>query len=163
MGYESTAGMNVYNQYGARVTGGAVGAERETGNKRIMKIDITGQSIADAIAGFVPPVYLPKHANLDKVTLVVDEAFVVTGTSPALSIGSAGSVGTNYVSITEAELEAVGTKAIASTGAGTWAFSHASGLAAAAKVGFALTGTTPAIATTSGKATVIIEYTANSK
>lgn len=163
MGYSNTAGLNVFNHYGSRTTGGAVGSEKETGNKRTMKIDITGQSIADAIAGFVPPVYLPKYANLDKVTLVVDEAFVVTGTTPALSIGSSGSVGTDYVSFSKAELEAVGTKAIASTGAGTWAFSHAAGLAAAAKVGFALTGTTPAIAATSGKATIIIEYTANSK
>jgi hypothetical protein len=162
MGYSNTAGLNAYNHYGARTTGGAIGAEHEYGSRHVVKIDITGQSIADNIAGFMPPVYLPKYANIESVTLVVDEAFVVTGTTPNLEIGSYGSVATNGVVITEAELEAVGTKAIASTGAGTWAFGHASGLAAAAKIGMSLEGDT-AIAATSGRGTVIIEYIYNSR
>lgn len=162
MGYSNTAGLNAYNHYGARTTGGAIGAEHEYGSKHTVKIDITGQSIADNIAGFMPPVYLPKYANIDSVMLVVDEAFVVTGTTPNLEVGSYGSSATNGVLITEAELEAVGTKSIASTGQGTWTFANAAGLGAAAKIGMSLEGDT-AIAATSGKGTIIITYTYNSK
>lgn len=162
MGYSNTAGLNAYNHYGARTTGGAIGAEHEYGSKHTVKIDITGQSIADNIAGFMPPVYLPKYANIDSVTLVVDEVFVVGGTTPNLEIGSYGSTATNGVVITEAELEALGTKAIASTGAGTWAFSHAAGLGAAAKIGMSLEGDTT-ISATAGRGTVIITYTYNSR
>ena len=162
MSYKNEAGLNVYNQYGPRPTGGAIGAEHVYGSRHVVKIDITGQSIADNIAGFMPPVYLPKYANINKVTLVVDEVFAVGGTTPHLLIGSYGSVATNGIEITEAELEALGTKEIASTGAGTWAFAHAAGLGAAAKIGMALEGDTT-VAATSGKGTVIIEYTYNSK
>lgn len=159
MGYENSAGIGVYNQYGARSTGGAIGGEHERGVSKTLKVELTGDSINDAVAGFVPPFVLPKGANLNAVRLRVDEAFVVTGTTPAVSIGSAGSVGTNFISLSEAELENVGTKEIASAGNGTWAFNSATGLTAAAKLGFALTGTTPVVTRGSGKATLIIEYT----
>lgn len=160
MSYENASGIGVYNQYGARETGGAVGGEHGYGVNKVLKIELTGDSINDAIAGFIPPFVLPKYSNLNSARLSVHEAFVVTGTTPALSIGASGSVGTNFISISEAELEALGTKELASTGAGTWAFNHASGTAAAAELAFALTGTnTPAVARGSGKATLIIEYT----
>jgi len=163
MSYENKAGLNVNNQYGVRDTGGAVGLEHGYGTEFVLRIDLTGQSIADAIAGFIPPVVIPKGANFDSFKLRVDEAFVVTGTTPALSIGLAGSVGTNYITLSETELEAVGTKEVTATGAGTMAVGSATGTTAAAKLGFALTGTTPAIAATSGKATLIMKYTCATK
>lgn len=159
MGYENTAGLNVSNQYGPRVTGGSIGEEHRYGSNVTLRIDLTGQSIADAIAGFIPPVVLPKGANFNSARLRVDEAFALTGTTPAVSIGETGAVGTNYVTLSKAELEAVGTKELASTGAGTWAFNSATGTTAAKKIGFALTGTTPVVTATQGKATLILEYT----
>lgn len=158
MGYENKAGLNVNNHYGVRSTGGGVGLEHGYNSTFILRIDLTGDSINDAVAGFVPPVSIPKGANFNKATLRVDEAFVVTGTNPTVLVGAAGSVATNGVALTEAELEAVGTKEIASTGAGTWAFNSATGTTAAAKVAFALGGTTPAVARGSGKGTLILEY-----
>jgi hypothetical protein len=162
MGYENTAALGVNNHYGVRTTGGAVGQERLTNTNYVVRIDLTGQSIADAVAGFVPPLYIPKYANFNKATLQVDEVFVVTGTTPTLEVGASGSSATNGVVITEAELEALGCKDLASTGAGTWAFSHASGTAAAAKIGMTLEGDT-AIAATSGKATLILTYNCAAK
>jgi len=159
MGFENTAGLSVNNQYGARNTGGSVGVETSSQSTQFLRIDLTGQSIADAIAGYIPPFVMPKGANVNSYRLRVDEAFIVTGTTPALTIGLAGSVGTNYVSMSEAELEAVGTKELASAGAGTMALTSATGVAAAAKLAFALTGTTPVIDKTVGKASLIIEYT----
>jgi hypothetical protein len=160
MGYENSAGIGVNNHYGARTTGGAVGQETRDGSVVVVRIDLTGQSINDGIGGFVPPVVIPKGAKMEKFRLRVDEAFVVTGTSPTVRIGAEGSETTNGLVITEAELENVGTKTITSTGAGTWAVSSSTGTTAAAKVSFgALGGTnTPAVASTAGKATLFIEY-----
>ncbi len=163
MPYASNTGLGVNNQYGARSSGGAIGEEHRQGSTVTLKIDLTGQSVADVIAGFIPPVVVPKGANFNSARLRVDEAFVVTGTTPALSIGAVGSVGTNFISLSETELEAIGTKELASAGAGTWAFTSATGTTAAAKVTFALTGTTPVVDATVGKATLILEYTFNTK
>lgn len=163
MAYENSAGLGVYNQYGPRQSGGAVGVEHGYGSTVVLKIDLTGDSINDAVAGFVPPVSIPKGANFNSARLRVDEAFNLTGTTPAVSIGAAGSVGTNYISLSEAELENVGTKEIASTGNGTWAFNSSTGTTAAALIGFALTGTTPVVTAGTGKATLILEYTFNTK
>jgi hypothetical protein len=164
MPYASNIGLGgVNNQYGARDTGGAIGPEHGRGANWVLKIDLSGRSIADAIAGFVPPVVVPKGANFNKASLRVDEAFVVTGTTPTLQIGAVGSVATNGIVVSEAELEAIGTKELASAGAGTWAFASATGTTAAAKIGYALGGTTPVVDPTVGKATLILEYTFNTK
>lgn len=100
---------------------------------------------------------VPKGANFTAYVLRVDEAFVVTGTTPTILIGSAGSVATNGVVLTEAELEAVGTKELATAGAGTWATNSTTGLTAAALVDIELEGDA-AVARGSGKATLILEY-----
>jgi hypothetical protein len=157
MGYDNGSALGVYNHYGVRTTGGAVGQERLTNTTYIVRIDLTGQSIADAVAGFMPPVYIPKYANFVSAMLQVDEAFVVTGTTPTLLVGAAGSVATDGFIITEAELEAVGLKALANDGEGTWDVAHASGTAAAAKIAMELEGDA-AVAATSGKGTLILEY-----
>lgn len=159
MGYKNEAGLNVYNHYGVRATGGTVGVERNEGVRWVMKLSLTGQSINDAVGGFLPPFVVPKGANFEKATLRVDEAFVVTGTTPTVRVGSAGSIATNGFVISEAELETVGTKDLASAGAGTWAIGSTTGLTAAAEVAIDLGGTTPVVATTAGKGTLILEYT----
>ncbi|HET8689235.1 MAG TPA: hypothetical protein VFM18_21700 [Methanosarcina sp.] len=160
MGYEKTANGVTYNQYGARQTSGGVGIEHGYGSTWVFNIDLTGQSIADAIAGFVPPAYVKNGMMLKSATLRVDEVFVVTGTTPHLEIGSSGSSATNGITITEAQLEALGTYDITSTGVGTWATT--SSVAADAKIGFSLEGDT-AISATAGKGTVILEFVYKTK
>lgn len=157
MAFENSAGLNVNNHYGARNTGGAVGVEHSKDSVHQLSIEFTGKSLSD---GYVPPVVIPKGALFLRYRLRVDEAFVVTGTSPTLIWGGAAPA-TNGVVLTEAELEAVGTKTPASAGAGTWATNSATGTTAAEEVSFALGGTSPAIAATSGKATLIAEYVYN--
>lgn len=154
MAFENRAGLGVHNQYGPRSTGGAIGVERSTDSVHQLAFSFTGKSLSE---GFIPPVYIPRGARFLRYILRVDEAFVVTGTSPTLIIGGTAP-GTNGVVLTEAELEAVGTKAPASAGAGTWSTSSATGTTASERVTTALGGTTPAIASTSGKATLIAEY-----
>lgn len=155
MPFENTAGIGVSNHYGVRSTGGAIGVETTDGSTHEMVIDFTGATLNGS---FLPPVVMPQGALVKSYRLRVDEAFVVTGTTPTVRFGSTGSVGTNGVVLTEAELENVGTKTPASAGAGTWATNSSTGLTAAAKVAFDLAGTTPAVAATSGKAQLIIEY-----
>jgi len=154
MSYESSAGINVFNQYGARQTGGAVGVETSDDSITRVRFDLTGESLN---SGFLPPVSIPKGALFLSYRLRVDEAFVVTGTAPTVQVGAAGSVATNGVVLTETELENVGTKLLATAGAGTWALDSSTGTTAAALVDIALEGDA-AVASTSGKATLILEY-----
>lgn len=155
MGFKNQAGLGVSNYYGARNTGGAVGVEDQDGSAFVLSIQLTGQSIND---GFMPPVVVPKGALFRRAALRVDEAFVIGGTSPTVTIGSNGTVGTNYIALTEAELENIGSKVPASTGAGTWAVASSTGLTAAAKAALALGGTSPTVDATVGKATLILEF-----
>jgi len=155
MGFKNQAGLGVSNYYGARNTGGSVGVEDADGSTLTLSVQLTGQSIND---GYLPPVVLPKGALLRRAVLRVDEAFVIGGTTPTVSIGANGSVGTNYIVLTEAELENIGTKVPASTGAGTWSAASATGTTAAAKVALALGGTSPTVDATVGKAVLVIEF-----
>ncbi len=157
MGFENKAGLGVNNHYGVRSTGGSVGVETSDNSVHQLRIDLTGQSIADAVAGFVPPVLIKKGTLFRKAILRVDEVFVVTGTTPNLEIGSAGSTATNGIALTEAKLEALGTSDVSAALVGTWATASTTGVAADAKVAMALEGDT-AIAATSGKATLILEF-----
>ena len=158
MGYENKAGLGVNNFYGVRGTGGGIGVESTSGSEQTLRIDLTGQSIADAIAGYTPPVVIPKGAKFTSAVVRVDEAFVLGGTTPTVQVGAAGSVATNGFVLSKTELETVGTKAVTSTGAGTWAIGSTTGTSAAAKVAFALGGTSPTVASTAGKATLILKF-----
>jgi hypothetical protein len=159
MGFENTAGLNVHNHYGVRDTGGAVGVESTSGSKHTLRIDLTGQSINDAVGGFMPKVVVPKGARFLGGHLRVDEVFVVTGTTPVVEVGAKGTEATNGVTLTEAQLEALGTYDVSAALAGTWATNAATGTAAAAQVGIVLGGTdTPAVAKGSGKATLVLEF-----
>lgn len=155
MAYENTAGIGVNNHYGARVTGNAIGVETSDNSVHLLTIQFTGESLNET---FLPPVFVPKGALFRRFILRVDEAFAVS-TSGTVTFG--GTVpGTNGVVLTEAELEAVGTKAPASTGAGTWAVGSATGTTASQRVAKAISGTVTA---TQGKATLICEFVNKTK
>lgn len=160
MPFENSAGIQVSNYYGARETGGSVGVERSQDSLHRLSVALTGAMLNGS---FVPPVVVPKGARFVSAVLRVDEAFDITGTTPTVQIGAAGSVATNGIVLTEAELEAIGTKVPASTGAGTWSQSSATGTTAAAKVAFALGGTTPAVNAALGKATLILTFANKTK
>lgn len=154
MAFKNNAGIGVFQNYGARATGNAAGLEKGEGSTFLLSISLTGTMLND---GFIPPVVVPKGAQFKSAQLRVDEAFVLGGTTPTVRIGANGTVATNGIVLTEAELENVGTKVPASTGAGTWAFNSTTGTTAAAKVAFDMGGTTPT-STGAGKATLVLEY-----
>lgn len=160
MPYENSAGLTVNNFYGARETGHAVGVETSDSSTHHLTVQLTGAMLNGT---FIPPVNVPKGARFVRAVLRVDEAFALGGTSPTVRIGAAGSVATNGIVLTEAEMEAVGTKVPASTGAGTWSQSSATGTTAAAKVAFDLGGTTPTADATVGKAALILTFVNKTK
>jgi hypothetical protein len=159
MPFENTAGLNVSNFYGARETGGSVGVERSQDSIQQLSIAFTGASINSA---FLPPVVIPRGAQFKRAILRVDEAFSITGTSPTVIFGGTAPA-TNGIVLTEAELEAIGTKTPASTGTGTWAQASATGTTAAERVTRTLGGTTPVVSPTVGKATLILEFVNKTK
>lgn len=155
MPYSNTAGLNVNNFYGARSTGYVVGMEDGLNSHKRLTIEFTGESLNSS---FLPPLKVPKGSLIERITLRVDEAFTVGGTSPVVNFGSSGSVATNGVTVTGAELGTVGTKVPASTGNGTWSTSSTTGLTAGALVAFALGGTSPTVTSGVGKATLIVQF-----
>lgn len=154
MAFENSTGLNVFSSYGKRDTGGTVGVEQSSDSLHQLSVAFTGRSLNDS---FIPPFYLPRGAQIKRYILRVDEAFSLTGTSPTVIFGGTAPA-TNGVVLTQAELQAIGTKTPASTGTGTWSTSSATGTTAAERVTKALGGTTPAVAVGQGKATLIAEY-----
>jgi hypothetical protein len=154
MPFLNQAGLGVFNNYGARDTGGSVGVERSIGSDHALSISFTGDSLN---SGFLPPVVYPKGAKFLRAVLRVDEAFNITGTTPTVIFGGTAPA-TNGIVLSEAELEAIGTKTPASTGTGTWAVGSATGPLAAERVTRALGGTTPVVVPGVGKATLVIEF-----
>jgi hypothetical protein len=160
MGYKNEAGIGVHNHYGARSTGNAVGLETSNDSVHRLSVQLTGAMLNGT---FMPKVVVPKGALFRRATLIVDEAFALGGTSPTVRIGASGSVSTNGIVLTEAEMEAVGTKTPASTGAGTWAQGSSTGTTAAAAVAFDMGGTSPTASATQGKATLVLEFVSKAK
>lgn len=154
-GYENSAGIGVNNYYGARDTGGSVGIETGKDSTLVVSLNLTGDSLNST---FMPPYVVPKGAILRRAVLRVDEAFTLGGTSPTVNIGLAGSVATNYIILTQGELQAVGTKVPASTGSGTLSTTSTTGVTAADKIGKTLAGTSPTVAKGVGKATLTLEF-----
>jgi hypothetical protein len=150
MAYENSAGLGVTNQYGARNTGGATGLEHSQNSEFFVTVDLTGEMLN---SGYVAPVYVPKGAKLVKALLRVDEVFVVSAAGTVAIGGTAP--GTNGIVLTEAQLEALGTKDVSSVAIGTWATSSAVGTSASEKITRAITGT---VGATSGKATLVMEF-----
>jgi hypothetical protein len=159
MTFKNQAGIGVSQNYGPRNTGSAVGLEDSDGSIFRLSVNLTGNTLNDL---FLPPVVIPKGAKFRKYELRVDEAFALGGTSPTVQIGAFGAPGTNGVVITQAELQAVGTKELSTAGAGTWAQNSTTGTTAAAKVAVALGGTSPT-ATTAGKAILVLEFFSKAK
>lgn len=155
MPFANQAGLGVNNYYGARNTGGTVGIEDQDGSILVLSVNLTGEMLNGT---YVPPVVVPKGALFRRAVLRVDEAFTMGGTSPTVQIGLAGSVATNGIVLTQTEMQAIGSKVPASTGAGTWASNSATGVTAAARVAFALGGTSPTVTTGVGKAVLVMEF-----
>jgi hypothetical protein len=155
MPYENSAGLGVTNQYGVRNTGGSVGTEKATGSFQTLAVNLTGEMLNSA---YVAPYFMPKGAKVTRVLLDVDEVFVVSN-SGTVAIGGTAP-GTNGIVITEAQLEAAGSKDISSVAIGTWATSSILGTSAAQKVTTVITGT---VGATSGKATLVVEYFLSNK
>lgn len=149
MSKENSAGLGVNNRYGPFLTpDGAAGNFKTSGVENELVIELSGKNINDdVISGF-----LPAGAKPIEVYVEVKTVFVVTGTTPTLEVGTDGSEATNGFSISEAQLEAVGTYVITSFN-GTWA----TRLAAATTVSAALAGTTPVV-TDAGEARITIRY-----
>lgn len=155
MSFENSTGLGVYSSYGKRNTGGSVGSETIDGSTRDYSISFTGESLN---SGFLPGVSLPKGTKLKSAILRVDEAFAV---SAGGTVTFGGNIpGTNGIVLTEAELEAVGTKVPASTGVGTWAVASATGTTSAQFINKAISGTVTA---TQGKATLILTFVNKTK
>jgi len=155
MSFENTSGLGVFSSYGKRSTGGSVGSETTDGSTRDYSITITGESLNTL---FLPSVSLPKGSKFKGAILRVDEAFAVSGGGTVTFGGTVP--GTNGIVLTEAELEAVGTKVPASTGTGTWAVASATGTTAAQFINKAISGTVTA---TQGKATLILTFVNKTK
>ena len=158
-GFDNSAGIGVYNYYGARDTGGSIGVETSDQSVHRLSIAFTGSSLNQ---GFLPPVVFPKGAHPLRYTLRVDEAFNIGGTTPTVIFGGTAPA-TDGIVLTEAELEAVGTKVPASTGTGTWSVTSATGPLTAQKITKALGGTSPTVASNVGKATLTVEFVNKTK
>jgi hypothetical protein len=150
MPYENTAGLGVSNQYNARETGGAAGVERSSNSVQTVTYDLTGEMLNST---FTPPVFIPKGAKVIKATLRVDEVFNVSA-SGTVAIGGTAPA-TNGVVLTEAQLEALGTKDVSAGAVGTWATSSTTGTTASQRLTKAITGT---VAANTGKGSLVVEY-----
>lgn len=155
MPFEANNGLGgVSNFYGVRDTGGSVGSEETESSVRQYSIAFTGASLNST---FLPPVVLPRGSKFLRAVLRVDEAFVLGGTTPTVIFGGTAPA-TNGIVLSQAELQAIGTKTPASTGTGTWAVASATGTTAAERVTRALGGTSPTVSATAGKATLVVEF-----
>ena len=155
MAYENTAGIGVNNHYGARTTGNSIGVETSDGSTHFLSISFTGASLNET---FMPPVFIPKGALFKGYRLRVDEAFAVS-TGGTVQFGGTAP-GTNGVTLSETELENVGTKVLASDGEGTWDIASTTGTTASQRLAKVVTGTVTA---TQGKATLICEFVNKTK
>lgn len=151
MGFENKAGLNVFNNYGTRNTGGTAGFDCDYDT---LEFEFTAESVNN---GFLPPIVVPVGVLFRRAVLRVHEAFNLTGTTPTIIFGGTLPA-TNGIVLSEAELEAVGTKVPASVGTGTWAFASATGTTAAERVKVALGGTLPVVTPGVGRATLVIEF-----
>jgi hypothetical protein len=145
----------VHNQFGPRDVGGTVGVLKVEGLEEELVIDFDANYFASDFIGARNYV-LPGGAVIKNVYVDVEEAFALTGTTPALRVGTDGSEATNGASISEAQLESTGSYNVTSTLAGTW--DNEVPLADNTQIGFALSGTTPVMGVAGGKARITIQF-----
>ena len=153
-GVSTTRATNVSNHYGGRETGGAKGVVKTEGAMKEASITISGTNLSDGTFDLLTDLKIPAGAMIEDVYLKVSEAFVLTGTSPTLLIGTATSEVTNGFVGSEAQMEAAGSYDLTSTLTGTWA----APLAASTTVGISLGGTGGPTSSSAGKAKVIVRY-----
>jgi hypothetical protein len=134
MGREKERIMGVANHYGPRSTGGSSGNVKTTGTQNELRVDLTPEFIT---SGLVTPAVIPKGAYIHAAELQVKEAFDL-GVGAVVDVGTKGSEATNGVTLTEANLEAVGVVDVTSALAGTWVANTP--FADATIVGVALSG-----------------------
>lgn len=149
-GFENSAGLGVYNYYGARDSGKTAGIINTVGSI------VEASYIVDAamVDGTTPQVAkIPAKAKIIGVYAKVTEAFVLGGTNPTILIGTDTSEVTDGAVLDDSLAEVVGTYDITATLTGTWA----SELAAETTVGFSLGGTTPT-KTTAGRVQFVVRY-----
>lgn len=151
-GATTVGNPSVSNHYGQRKVRASQGVTKTTGFTNELVMDLDGTLVGAEAFELLAPV-IPAGAIIEDAYLEVTEAFVLGGTSPAVEVGTEGSEATNGVTLTEAQLEAVGTYDVTSALAGTWT----AGLAAATTVGIALSGTSPTV-TDAGKARLVVNY-----
>jgi len=146
--------QNVHNTYADRKSGETIGVFKTEGGENQVSINITGEELLrGGTDEFLVPIVLPLGAVITQVYVQVKEAFVLTGTTPTILIGTQGSEVTNGFVISEAQAEAIGTYDVTATKTGTWA----APVAAAITVGVALGGTTPVV-TNVGKMDILFKY-----
>lgn len=145
----------VNNHYGPRTSGKTQGVVKTEGtyNELTFQVDAAMVS-AEAFPLLAPK--LPAGAVIKDVTVWVEEAFALGGTTPVIEIGTEGSEATNGFTISEAQAEAAGVFSGTAALSGTWA----APLAAETTVGIDLAGTTPTVGT-AGKMRVTIHYIDN--
>lgn len=154
VGSGGTVTKTVRNQFGRRDVGGTEGVLKVEGMREQLVFDVTGAMFNQLADGLVPYV-LPGGAILRNVFADVEEAFVATGTTPVLNIGTDGSEATNGFTLSEAQLESTGSYDVTSTLKGTWAVNTP--LAANTVIGKALGGTTPVV-TNAGRVRITVVF-----
>lgn len=147
--------QNVHNFFGDRDDGETAGVVKTEGAENQVSINLTGRQLNRlGTDEFLVPIVIKAGFVISGVYARVTEAFVLTGTTPALEVGTEGTEVTNGFTITEAQLEAVGTYNLTSALSGTWA----APINADTTIGVALSGTTPVV-TNAGKIDIIVKYT----
>ena len=157
MAVEQDATRGVRSIYGTREKGYDVGTIKTEGNSDELSVGLSAAMVQDIIDGkeVIATVKIPKYSIIEKAYLYVDEAFVLGGTTPAVEVGTDTTEATNGVTLTEAQLEALGSYDVTAALSGTWA--AGSSLAAETTVGIAVSGTSPTV-TGVGKARLVVTY-----
>ena len=153
----STVVQDVSTHFGQRDFGDVSGVIKTEGAINELTFDLD----ADVLKGKGFPIVqsmIPAGSRVRLALVEVEEAFTLAGTTPAVSIGTKGSEAANGLDISKAQLEAVGVYDVSSTLAGTWHATTGVGLLAKTDVGIILTGTTPSVTGTKGKARVVVQY-----
>lgn len=144
--------LGVSQDFGQRFTGGAVGSYKTEGAKNEFSLNLTGEVLATRI---LSPLAIPAGSVITKATLRVVQAFNLA-TSSVVRVGTKGAEAANGLSLTEAQLEAVGSYDVTATLAGT--YDNEVPLAAASTLGVAFSAGSVTDRNV-GRAVLVIETT----
>ena len=143
----------VHNHFGPMTEKGPEGIYNTDGMMEEISLEFTSTELnASSVYGrWLIPLTLPTGAVIKDITVDVKSAFTLGGTSPTIQVGTQNSVGTNGITISQAQAQAVGVY-VESSFSGTWA----SPLTAPATIDIQLGGTSPTA--TGGRVKVYIRY-----